>query len=82
MTATELLERIEHPADVSVDEIADDLYLAVKDAIAHGQSRDELYAQLQEIHGDLAARGAIRQRRAVAEVLACFEGYCAPSLAL
>lgn len=82
MTIAQLKERITQHHEGSADDLADTVYISVKQAIQNGQRREDLYRMLKDLYADLKARGLKRQRRAVGEVIRCFDGCCAPSAAL
>jgi hypothetical protein len=82
MIAAELRNTVAQHADESAEEIADDLYVAVKGAIESGQRREDMYAMLKALYADLKASGLKKERRAVGEVIRCFDGYCSPAAAL
>jgi hypothetical protein len=78
--STELLERtIQNDVNASEEQLADDIYALVRRFLEEGGDRDEAYDALQTFYADLKQRGSSKARRAVGEVIAAFDGWCAPS---
>lgn len=81
MTTAEL-QQIALDDAASEEDIADSLYGAARDALIRGEPRRDVLAALQTLHEQLSGDQQETPRRAVREVLACFDGYCAPGLEL
>jgi hypothetical protein len=81
MTIAELEDILTH-SNAPEDDLADELYGLVKDALRQGQPRDEVLSMLDQLYVQLAGDENEVPRRATREVIGCFHGYCAPDVAL
>jgi hypothetical protein len=82
MTAAEVQETMRQHADESEEELTDDLYVAVKDALQRGERRDAVKIALETAYATFRMEGRRKERRAVGFVLAYLEGDCSPVAAL
>jgi hypothetical protein len=82
MVAAEIAEEVANRRDLPEEELADGVYDLVKTALDRGESRDAVYATLEMVYAQLTGPENEKQRRAVREVMGCFHGDCAPSVAL
>ncbi|MGI8824221.1 MAG: hypothetical protein ACR2JC_00980 [Chloroflexota bacterium] len=85
MSESDLLERVdaEERRDATVDEIANGVYRLVRARLDRREvPPDDAMDLLERLCVTLERRGDDEGIKAVATVLACFEGYCAPSSAL
>lgn len=82
MTTADLERTVQDHTDASPDQLADDIYMNVQAELAGGADRSEIYATLHRFYEDAKSRGDRKTRRAVGEVLAAMDGWCAPSATL
>lgn len=60
-------------------ELTSFLYAQVKDALDRYQPREQVREALQGAHSQAESEDSFNEQDAIGNVLACFEGYCAPS---
>lgn len=58
------------------------LYAEVRDALLRYQPREQVQEALQGAYSQAESEDSFNEQDAIANVLACFEGYCAPIDAL
>jgi hypothetical protein len=81
MTTAQLEEIITHSGS-SEEEIADEIYALASDAIAHGESREDIFALIKQYYEMLVGTDREVERRALRDVIGFFRGYGAPEAAL
>jgi hypothetical protein len=81
MTTAQLEEAIAHSGS-SQEEIAEDIYALASNAIAHGESREDVFDLIKRYYEMLVGTDREVERRALRDVIGFFRGYGAPEAAL